>query len=972
MSGSYRLIGTILFSFCTLFCSFQTAPYQIIEDEAKLPLLSPAFAERKVLKMKLPNGIEAFLISDPKADKSAASLSVKVGSWDDPEEYPGLAHFLEHMLFLGTKKYPKTSEYIRFITEHGGTTNAYTTSTHTSYMFSVDNQAYDEALDRFASFFREPLFNPSGVSREMQVIDQEYGQNLDNDDMRGWHVLKQLAAPEHPFHRFNIGNKETLSKTSQEALQQWYHKHYSGNLMSLIVYSNQPIEKLRDMVVADFQGVLNQDSAPTTAAGRIMPDSLHGEMVYVEPVKHLHMVTIVWELPKEFVDMKDTQPDHLVCTVLGHEGEESLLAQLKREDLAEGLRCGSERAGLKEKFISMEIDLTEKGLKEVNTVIKRAFQAIAQFKSKELPKYIFDEAQQMSKINYEYQPREDAFEYVMRQSGHIVNEDLKTFPEQTLIIQKFDPEASKKLLEYLTPQHAYFFLTAPSEITGVPTDQKEKWLGVSYAVHKIDPAVMREWENVEPFAQIQLPAPNPYIPKNLEMVSKKGSKPSENSVLPHPEVIVDNEHGITYYALDTTFRVPIAYASFEIRTPQFDMGNAKKIVLADLYVESVSEALKKISYPASAAGLHYTVEREDYGLSITVSGYSDNVSLLFDQIVKELKEVHPTEQQFEVYKALLLRDYQNMSKSLPIEQAMEMMKKGLYRKFTMDKQKAASIEKMTYKQFENYLSEIFSKVYVQGMIYGNITKEKATSLTDTLVKSLGSPPFPKSQLKKPEVIILPENQGPFYMESPTHAQGNATVLAIEYPEYSAKIQASQQTLMQAMKEEFFAELRTKQQTGYLVFGYPREIERRLFNIFAVQSNSHAARDLLSRFELFIEGYLQDLATEFPEDRFNIVKQALINELKEPAKDIGEMGQILGKLAFDYDADFNWLDKRIQGLKELTYAELLDYSRTAMKKQNKRRLAILLKGEVPQQEVLNFAPIRSFSQLQQLSKYTSGK
>jgi hypothetical protein len=66
------------------------------------------------------------LISDPTTDKSAAALDVRVGHLSDPAELPGLAHFLEHMLFMGTKKYPDENEYNVFLAQHGGSSNAYT------------------------------------------------------------------------------------------------------------------------------------------------------------------------------------------------------------------------------------------------------------------------------------------------------------------------------------------------------------------------------------------------------------------------------------------------------------------------------------------------------------------------------------------------------------------------------------------------------------------------------------------------------------------------------------------------------------------------------------------------------------------------------------------------------------------------------------------------------------------------------
>ena len=59
--------------------------------------------------------LEAYLISDPGVHESAAALAVEAGSWQDPKEYPGMAHFLEHMLFMGTTAYPNESEYMHYI-----------------------------------------------------------------------------------------------------------------------------------------------------------------------------------------------------------------------------------------------------------------------------------------------------------------------------------------------------------------------------------------------------------------------------------------------------------------------------------------------------------------------------------------------------------------------------------------------------------------------------------------------------------------------------------------------------------------------------------------------------------------------------------------------------------------------------------------------------------------------------------------
>ncbi len=70
------------------------------------------------------------------------------GSLSDPDNISGLAHFCEHMLFLGTEKYPKENEYSQFLSEHAGSSNAFTSGEHTNYYFDVSHEHLQGALDR--------------------------------------------------------------------------------------------------------------------------------------------------------------------------------------------------------------------------------------------------------------------------------------------------------------------------------------------------------------------------------------------------------------------------------------------------------------------------------------------------------------------------------------------------------------------------------------------------------------------------------------------------------------------------------------------------------------------------------------------------------------------------------------------------------------------------------------------------------
>ncbi len=136
---------------------------------------------RQYQTLTLDNGIEVLLVSDPAVEKSAAALSVGVGLLFDPMAYQGMAHYLEHMLFLGTQKYPESDGYMAFIQENGGANNAYTWLDITNYMFEVKNSAYDSAIDRFAHFFKTPLLDPEYIEKEKSAVNAEWSMRREMD-----------------------------------------------------------------------------------------------------------------------------------------------------------------------------------------------------------------------------------------------------------------------------------------------------------------------------------------------------------------------------------------------------------------------------------------------------------------------------------------------------------------------------------------------------------------------------------------------------------------------------------------------------------------------------------------------------------------------------------------------------------------------------------------------------------------------
>ncbi|MGL4565973.1 MAG: insulinase family protein, partial [Halioglobus sp.] len=268
--GLTPLLGFLI---ALVFAACATAP-----QPAQQPVQSPN-DDYQYRLLTLPNEMQVLLISDPDTVKAAASLDVAVGSGDNPPGRGGLAHFLEHMLFLGTDKYPDPAEYEEYITEHGGTRNAYTSFENTNYFFDVNAEYLPEALDRFAQFFIAPRFDGAYVDREKNAVEAEYQMGLKSDARRGLDVLQTVMNPAHPYSQFSVGSLQTLGDNPDSAVRdeliRFYKAHYSADIMRLVVLGPGSLDELESLVTPVFSAVPN--TAPereTIAAPLFAPETL--------------------------------------------------------------------------------------------------------------------------------------------------------------------------------------------------------------------------------------------------------------------------------------------------------------------------------------------------------------------------------------------------------------------------------------------------------------------------------------------------------------------------------------------------------------------------------------------------------------------------------------------------------------------------------------------------------------------------
>lgn len=217
---------------------------------------------RQYQAIRLDNDMVVLLVSDPQAVKSLSALVVPVGSLEDPEAHQGLAHYLEHMCLMGSKKYPQADSLAEYLKRHGGSHNASTAPYRTAFYLEVENDALPGAVDRLADAIAAPLLDKKYAERERNAVNAELTMARTRDGMRMAQVSAETINPAHPGSHFSGGNLETLSDKPgnpvQQALIAFHEKYYSSNLMKAVIYSNKPLPELARIAAATYGRVPNK------------------------------------------------------------------------------------------------------------------------------------------------------------------------------------------------------------------------------------------------------------------------------------------------------------------------------------------------------------------------------------------------------------------------------------------------------------------------------------------------------------------------------------------------------------------------------------------------------------------------------------------------------------------------------------------------------------------------------------------
>lgn len=905
-----------------------------IPDQNTLTIETPAFKERKVTKLQLDNGLQVLIVSDPLLDKSGAVLAVGSGSLAEPQTTPGLAHFLEHMLFMGTEKYPDENQYWDIITSNGGQTNAFTDNDRTAYMFSISNDAFLSVLDRFAQFFISPLFSPSGISREMHAVDQEYRRYVTSDDWRVMGLIQALSNPDSTLSRFTVGNLTTLAGVTQEQLKEWWKEYYSANRMRLVIYSPLPLDVLEKAVIDDFSAIASHPITEPTVLPAFLP-TYEGKKITVQSIQDARTLYIAFDLDKTSYNQL-----LLLEEALTDQSPQSLIRGLQEKGLASGISTVDGKAYNRLQLLVM-IDLTEKGQQQYEEVLKDFYGTLNYFKETGIPKAYFDQWQEAAKLRYSYQSPQDLFKKVMNEGMVILDEEMATYPMNTTLLTDYNPEKMRALLETLTADHSYIFLLTPDKIEG----ETEQWFGAQYQVSDLPEDLLSTLALSQ--TEVTLPTTNPYLPSSLALVDC-----SMNSLVPQRL----KSEAPFYWLCDNQFNLPKTTAILHIKPSKSGSLGVKSAVLRDFIVAATIYKLQPALFQASQAGLDISFEEKEGAFLLKATAFSESLPACLTTIAETFTNLSLSPLEFESIKSTLLQNYLRAVADEPFKQGLDLTKQLLSQAAVPYDKKAKVLQKLTLELFEKASLKLRKEVLVEGLIFGNTTEEEATSLAtkfpSTSVTDLYTPAY------------FQETTGPILLEKEISQLGNFAGLIIEDGCFSLEKEAALAILTTGLNEPFFTELRTKQQTGYIVKNLSPSHLGTLTEIFIVQSTTYDPRELLSRFELFLEQVTID------EDRFNALKKSYLEDLKAPEKSPLDVAEKFDKMAFRLQGDFEWYNKRIAATEKLTYATFKDFYQGFLSRSNKQRIALLLKGQQQGERALRYKAVSNLAELQKTGQYVT--
>lgn len=779
-----------------------------IQLEAGTVNKSPA-DPREYNTFLLKNGMEVITVSDPELATSAATLSVGVGAFQDPEEAQGIAHFLEHMIFMGSKKYKSPNEYMEFISQNGGSTNAFTAAEQTTYLFSINSKQFAPALDRLSSAIKEPLFDGTMVEKEINAVNSEWLKNRQTDTFIQQRALALTGNPSHPRVKLGVGNKETLGTNEEQllgSLRDFHSKFYSANLMKLVLVGNQSSKELAKLARKYFSKIDNKKvERPVTNIPAYRAEDLSKEIFIKSKVKS---PIFLIEFPiKDNRKSWKSKPNQYISKLINSQEDGSLMVKLQDEGLIQnGQAVFMPSAWGKDGSAFIEYSLTEKGESNKETILFLTYQFIDLIKSTGVEKAYFDELASINKIQFDDYQSPSALGLAVGFGQRVFDWQAENLIDFAYVTSEYDPNAIMSTLSQLTPERARIYHIGPDEISDIDLQYADG----AYRVESFSEEKLSKFSGLD----IVLSLPEPEAIEDEQDIRIAQSK---NFIKPTKIYYEDGAQVYLSSSQDHQGKEGIMNLVFRTSSTSENVNN---LVSANLLIAAFQKKNLRIIQRAGQRGAFVIPAIDGVGNPlISMSGRTKRHTQYANDLIDKFIDFEITERSLKDLKKLYVDSYESISELAVADQleyhALTTTKQAPY--LYSQKQFLSALNSVTIDDVKEIHKKILESSFIDIYAHGNYS-------SDQIIE------FAKSAREK---VGVTSQQTPWHYESEFEVKvgrglvkklrmpkdGVGIIDSYIYPEESLKVRAQFMIINKIFRTSFFNDLRTNQQLGYIVTSY---------------------------------------------------------------------------------------------------------------------------------------------------------
>ncbi|RUO63541.1 insulinase family protein [Pseudidiomarina insulisalsae] len=939
-------ISLALLSGCT---TQQATPAQPqAEQSAQAPVIKSPNDDRHYQVVVLPNQLEVMLISDPTTEKSAASLSVGVGLLQDPQSQQGMAHYLEHMLFLGTEDYPDTKGYSEFMTANGGSQNAYTWLDITNYMFSVNNDAVDEALDRFSDFFKAPMLYPEYTDKEKNAVNAEWSMRREMDFFGQFKLARNLLG-DHPANRFLIGNLESLGDKDGSPLHAetvaFYERYYSANIMKVALLGNQSLAELEQLARKHFSEIENKAIAEPEVSTTLDFDHVGGKRIHYVPnqdIKQLRLEFIINDNSDDFA----VKPNQFIAYLMGSEMPGTPAYLLKNSGMISSLNVSASptQYGNYGSF-SIDVSLTDAGMQNRETITAMLMQYLELIKAQGVDEKYYAEIKTSLQNQFRFLEKSDEFGYVSNLAEAMQNVPAAMAIAAPFHYERFDAEAIRKVLDQLTPERLRIWYVSQQE----PHDSELYYYDGKYKVVDISADEQSSWQQALNLP-MHLPAVNNLLPENFELVAE--TQPEK------PEVVVEQD-GITvwHYPSEDFADQPRGWMSIHMNYPNA-LQSAKADVLLSLWRDLYNLQQSALATEAGIAGMNLSLAANT-GLTLRVGGFTDKQPVLLEQALAELI-VSVNEQNFTQAVDRYVRALQNQDKQFPFYQAF-----GAYNRLIREgnfntEQLISTAQSLTANDLEVFMHEFLQQNNTRIFAFGNYNQ---AALENVVAKVANALPAERQNVAyETAAFWLPQQDKTVVWQEDIDVADVGLIDVHVNPTPGYATYAAATVLKGHFSNVAFDRLRTEEQLAYAVGGTATRLDDYTGFAMYIQTPVKDVAAMQARFDAFRDEYATVLA-ELTEAEFEQLKSSTLVTLKEPPKNMSEEAAPLISDWYREEFEFDSKQRLIDAVELVTLADVRKFYQDTMQNPSAARINVQMRGtKFAEQPFAEFAEQTTVEQL----------